>query len=211
MNKLKKLINDPCAYVFIKLHLLCTFLNISFCSLYNRILLFLKGVKTKGNIICNGIPYFFRVPSSEIHIGRDCRINSSFKSNNIGMMTRSRITTNRCGARVIIGDNVGMSAVTISAFNEIIIGDNTMIGGNVLITDSDWHPISPDMRDCYEEAKTSPVNIGKNVFIGTRSIILKGVSIGDNTVIGAGSVVACDIPENVIACGNPCRVIKSLY
>ena len=104
-----------------------------------------------------------------------------------------------------------ISAATISAFRRIVIGDHTLIGGNVLITDSDWHPLDPAMRRIpFAEGRCADVVIGSNVFIGTRSIILKGVTIGDNSVIGAGSVVTRDIPANVIAAGNPCVVVKHL-
>ncbi len=85
-----------------------------------------------------------------------------------------------------------------------------MVGANVLITDTDWHPLDPYKRHKSEFTKTKPVKIGNNVFIGVNSIILKGTEIGDNSVIGAGSVVAGIIPPNVIAAGNPCKVIKTL-
>lgn len=210
MGKMRKVMTDPLSYVFIKWHLLWRALATALCSLYNSFLLSLKGVRCRGTVKCDGLPYFFRVPHSTISLGKGCKINSSFKSNNIGMLSRTRITANKSGARVLIGDNVGMSAATISAFEEIVIGDGTLIGGNVLITDSDWHPIAPDRREQFDEAATAPVKIGRNVFIGTRSVVLKGVTIGDNSVIGAGSVVVKDIPPNVVAGGNPCKVIRSL-
>ena len=157
------------------------------------------------------MPYLSRCPRSVIRVGRDFKINSSFKSNNIGVLSRSRLTTNDTGAQIIIGDRVGVSAVTISAFERITIGDDTLIGGNVLITDSDWHQIDPGERlEGRGQVALAEVKIGRNVFIGTRSIVLKGVTIGDNSIIGAGSVVTRDIPPNVIAAGNPCRVIKRL-
>lgn len=207
---MRKVMADPLSYLFIKWHILWRALATALYSLYNSFLLCSKGVKYRGTVKCDGLPYFFRVPHSSISIGKNCKINSSFKSNNIGLFSRTRITTNRIGARVLIGDNVGMSAVTISAFEEIVIGDGTLIGGNVLITDSDWHPIVPDRRQQFDEAATAPVKIGRNVFIGTRSVVLKGVTIGDNCVIGAGSVVVKDIPANVVAGGNPCKIIRSL-
>lgn len=207
---MRKFLSDPLAFLFLKSFQLMQFLLVFVSSLYNYIIAKLKGVELNGFAKCNGIPYLFRVPGSRIVIGKNNIINSAFKSNNIGLFARSRITTNKRGAEILIGDNVGMSAVTISAFERIEIGDKTLIGGNVLITDSDWHPLDPIYRGQYDKAVTKPVCIGKNVFIGTRSIILKGTVIGDNTVIGAGSVVSGNIPANVIACGNPCRVIKRI-
>lgn len=207
---IKKFLGDPIAYLHLKSFQLFSSIYIYVVSLYTLALAFTKGVKFGNLPKCWGMPYLFRYPYSKIIIGRNFKVNSSFKSNNIGMYSRSRITTNDKYAEVIIGDNVGISATTISSFSKIVIGENTLIGGNVLITDSDWHAIEPEFRTDGKKVRNSPVIIGKNVFIGTRSIILKGVTIGDNSVIGAGSVVTGNIPANVIAAGNPCVVIKSL-
>lgn len=100
--------------------------------------------------------------------------------------------------------------------NRIVIGDNALIAPNVCIYTA-FHPANARERFCdakdgrgYEFCKTqtAPVIIGKDVWIGGGVIILPGVTIGDNVVIGAGSVVTKDIPSNKIAYGNPCRVIK---
>lgn len=207
---MNKFFLDPFAFLFLKNFQFWQCLYVFFCSLYNYVLSGMKGVEMRGWVICKGIPYIFRVPGSKIVLGKCNIINSSYKSNNIGIFMRSRITTNRRGAKIVIGDNVGMSAVTISAFEHIEIGEQTLVGGNVLITDSDWHPLDPLHRHDNSKAATKPVVIGKNVFIGTRAIILKGSVIGDNSVIGAGSVVSGDIPANVVACGNPCKVIRNI-
>ena len=96
--------------------------------------------------------------------------------------------------------------------NRSIIGKDCLFGANVTVVDTDFHHINPALRHnsnaCHRDAK--PVAIGDNVFVGMGAMILKGVSIGDNSVIGAGSVVSKDIPANVIAAGNPCRVIREL-
>jgi acetyltransferase-like isoleucine patch superfamily enzyme len=91
----------------------------------------------------------------------------------------------------------------------IIIGKNTIAGHNLEIIDSDFHNTDPDKRMGHP-CLTKPVNIGDNVFLGSNVKILKGVSIGSNSVIGSGSIVSKSIPSNVIAAGNPCRVIKVL-
>ncbi len=210
-SKFAKFKADPLAYIWLKTFQAWAGTFKLFCSFYTSLLMIAKGIRFESMPCCFGIPYLSRFPSSAISIGRNFKINSSFKSNNIGMLSRSRITTNDKGAEIIIGRNVGVSAVTISAYKRIVLGDNTMIGGNVLITDSDWHQINPaDRLNDTGKPMCADVVIGKNVFIGTRSIILKGVEIGDNAVIGAGSVVAKSIPPNVIAAGNPCVVIKEL-
>lgn len=209
-SKLQKFTSDPVAMMLVKGHEALDRCNRFGSSLFTRLMAHIKGVAIGGGLTCWGIPYLQRVPNSTIRLGRDCSIRSSYKSNNIGCGVRSRLTTNAPGARLEIGDHVGMSSVTISAFQEITIGSHTLLGGNVLITDSDWHPLAPQLRHDARQARTAPVHIGDNVFIGTRAIILKGTTIGDGSVIGAGSVVCGTIPPGVIAAGNPCRVIRPL-
>jgi acetyltransferase-like isoleucine patch superfamily enzyme len=116
------------------------------------------------------------------------------------------------GGEIVIGDNVGISGATINATRSIRIGNNVLIGSGCLITDTDSHPINwhDRINNLNEKTANSPVVIEENVFIGARSIILKGVTIGRNSVIGAGSVVVKSIPENCIAGGNPAKVIKYL-
>ena len=206
-----KVKGDPLAYLWLKPFQMWQRAYKAFCSAWTYLMAKAKGVDIASMPVCDGVPYILRSPYSTIKIGCHFQANSSFKSNNIGILSRSRITTNDHGASIIIGDHVGISAATISAFLRIVIGDYTLIGGNVLITDSDWHPLDPASRRVpYADGRRADVVIGSNVFIGTRSIILKGVTIGDNAVIGAGSVVTRDIPANVIAAGNPCVVVKQL-
>lgn len=90
----------------------------------------------------------------------------------------------------------------------IYIGDHTMIGPNVTIATA-GHPILPELRE-KEMQYNVDVKIGRNVWIGAGAIIVPGVTIGDNTVIGAGSVITKDIPANVVAVGNPCRVMREI-
>ena len=109
---------------------------------------------------------------------------------------------------ITIGDHVLISpGVRISAAREITISDNCMIAGGAYITDSDWHGI-------YDRSlppdTAHPVHLASNVWIGDSAIVCKGVTIGENTIIGAGSVVTHDIPANVIAAGNPAAVVRKL-
>jgi len=96
--------------------------------------------------------------------------------------------------------------VRIGCATGITIGDSCMIASNAYITDSDWHGI----YNRVEVGASAPVEIGRNVWLGDSTIVCKGVSIGDNSIIGAGAVVVGKIPANVIAAGNPARVIKKL-
>lgn len=90
----------------------------------------------------------------------------------------------------------------------IYVGDHVMFAPNVVITTTN-HTINPELRlEQYQYVK--PVHIGNNVWIGSGAVILPGVTIGDNTVIGAGSIVTKDIPANVVAVGNPCRVLREI-
>lgn len=141
---------------------------------------------------------------SYLEIGDDVTFRSRMFSNQMGLNHGCSIAMMKRGAILKIGDGTGFSGVSIGCFERIEIGKNVNVGANALITDSDWHEDDP------RSGGSKPVFIGDNSWIGYGSIILKGVSIGKNTVIGAGSVVVCDIPDNVVAAGNPCRVLKSL-
>lgn len=97
---------------------------------------------------------------------------------------------------------------TVVDDTHIYVGDYTMFGPNVVLATA-GHPILPELRQqAYQY--NMPVHIGKNCWLGAGVIVLPGVTIGDNTVIGAGSVVTKDIPSNVVAVGNPCRVLREV-
>lgn len=109
---------------------------------------------------------------------------------------------------ISIGDYCLISpGVRISSAQSIQLGDNVMLAANVYISDSDWHGIYNRIRP-FRCSK--PVVIGNNVWLGESVIVNKGVTIGENSVVGAGAVVTKDIPANVIAAGNPARVIKTI-
>lgn len=91
---------------------------------------------------------------------------------------------------------------------DIFVGNNVMFGPNVTVS-AGTHPIHPELRSKQAQYNI-PIHIGNNVWIGANSVILPGVNIGDNSVIGAGSIVTKDIPSNVVAVGNPCRVLREI-
>ena len=113
------------------------------------------------------------------------------------------------GAHCHFGNNVYANFnLTLVDDSHIYVGDYTMIAPNVVIATA-GHPILPELREkAYQY--NMPVHIGRNCWIGAGALIMPGVTIGDNTVIGAGSVVTKDIPANVVAVGNPCRVMREI-
>lgn len=116
--------------------------------------------------------------------------------------------TDKLNGSISLGNYILISPGTsIRSAKSIDIGDSTMIASDVVITDSDWHGIY-DRTDYVATPK--PVKIHKNVWIGERSIILKGTRIGENSIIGAGSVVHGDIPPNSVYAGNPAKEVKKL-
>lgn len=113
------------------------------------------------------------------------------------------------GKNVHFGNNVYANFnLTLVDDTHIYVGDNVMFGPNVIVATA-THPISPELR-IKQAQYNMPVIIGKNVWIGANVVILPNVKIGENTVIGAGSVVVKDIPANVVAFGNPCKVIRNI-
>lgn len=129
-------------------------------------------------------------------VGKDCYIEPPLHSN-------------WGGKHCHFGDCVYANFnLTLVDDTHIYIGSNTMIGPNVTIATA-GHPILPELREQAYQFN-APVHIGKNCWLGAGVIVLPGITIGDNSVIGAGSVVTKDIPENVVAVGNPCRVLREI-
>ena len=111
------------------------------------------------------------------------------------------------GRHVHFGRNIYANFnLTLVDDTHIYVGDNTMFGPNVVVATA-GHPILPELRE-KQYQYNMPVRIGRNCWIGAGAIILPGVTIGDDTVVGAGSVVPRDLPEGVVAVGNPCRVLR---
>ncbi len=170
-----------------------------------------NGVKFGKKLKLLGYPFVFKFRNSKIKIGDNCTINSNFFSNFLGLYQRTIIIA-RYGGEIHIGNNVGISGSTIYAWKGIEIGDNTLIGANTKIIDNDFHPVDPVERRKHNIPRgvgQKSVKIGENVFIGCNSLILKGTVIGDNCVVGAGSVVSGVFEDGSIIAGNPAKVIKS--
>lgn len=130
----------------------------------------------------------------------------------LGLYQRCIIVA-RYSGKIKIGENCGISGSTIYAFDSIIIGNCTRIGANCKIIDNDFHPIELEFRHKglnEQYTKRAPITIGNDCFIGMNSIILKGTKLGNNVIVGAGSVVHGEWPDNCIIAGNPAKLIKKL-
>jgi acetyltransferase-like isoleucine patch superfamily enzyme len=179
-----------------RFHILCGYRNMIYALWW--------GIALGKRLSFDGHIYFKRYPKSVIAIGDGCHFRSRENSNLIGIDRPCSISTLTETASIEIGRNCGFTGTVIGAFKCIKIGNNVRCGANTLITDSDWH------NDDFRSGEPSDVTIEDNVWLGEGVKVLKGVRIGQNSVIGAGSVVTRAIPENVIAAGNPCKVIKQI-
>lgn len=183
-------------------------------KIYNRIcnIFILKKNKVtwSADLKINGRIYIRN--NGNLIIGSNFRANSGEKHNPIGGDTILRLIVGNKGS-LQIGNNVGISNSTIVCQNRIEIGDYVFVGGGCKIWDTDFHSIDPIERrhNGDKQVKTAPIKIGDYAFIGGCSIILKGVSIGKNSIIAAGSVVTKSIPDDEIWGGNPANYIKKLF
>ena len=129
-------------------------------------------------------------------LGENCYVESPFYAN-FG------------GRHVHFGNGIYANFnLTLVDDTHIYVGDHTMFGPNVTIATA-GHPVCPELREQGLQYNM-PVHIGRNCWLGAGVIVLPGVTIGDNAVIGAGSIVTKDIPPNVVAVGNPCRVLREI-
>lgn len=143
-----------------------------------------------------------------MEIGDDFHLVSEPRRSAITQFSRGQFTVFP-GAIIQLGKHVGLNGTAITSKRRIVIGDDTMIASNVIIVDSDFHVKWPtESRWNSSTAEfDEEVIIGSNVWIGMNTLVLKGSRIGDNSIIGAGSVVNGEIPANCIAAGNPARVL----
>nr|WP_294786831.1 acyltransferase [uncultured Flavobacterium sp.] len=189
-----------------------------------KILSFYLKMKYNDRLIVNGpirilgdLPVFKLPGNGKITLGQKVVLNSDSENTNTALTNKCTLV---CGlnGNINIGDSSMLNGVSVTSYLKVNIGSNCQIASCTLITDTDFHPISPEMR--YRESmghkidhnlvNKKEVNIEDNVWIGWGCTILKGVTIGENSIIAAGSVVVSDIPKNVIAGGNPAIVKKQI-
>ena len=170
-----------------------------------------NGVKHQG-FRTSGLPYVMVARGGKCTIGDNFAMNNGAKGNPIGSFRRCTFVVDR-GATLTIGDNVGISQAALVCHKSITILNNVKIGGGTCIYDTDFHSLDPQIRagsDDIRHRAEKPVLIKSNAFIGAHCIILKGVTIGENSIVGAGSVVTKSVPDNQIWAGNPARFIREI-
>ena len=165
------------------------------------------------NFTTQGMPYIHVTKDSTFSVGENFKMNNTKQANPIGRESKCSFVA-VSGGSLIIGKNVGISSSSIVCHNNIKIDDNVIIGGNCCIYDTDFHSLSSsnrlDQKNDILNARTKPVHIKKNCFIGAHTTILKGVTMGENSVLGAGSVLTKNIPDNEIWAGNPAVLIRKI-
>ncbi len=170
-----------------------------------------KRIKVGQNVVING--HIFLSGTSKVTIGDNVYINSNERSNPIGGNVRCYFKTLRDG-KIFIGDGCRLSNIAITSLSKVEIGSNVYLGGGGKIYDTDFHSLDYNERIAgggrEASVKSAPIRICDGAFIGAHSIILKGVTIGEKAIIGAGSVVTKNIPACEIWAGNPARFIRKI-
>lgn len=187
----------------------------------NKIILDINNVDYGKNLRIYNRFYISKHKNAKLTIGDYFTFTSGESFNPLCRNIRGSIYLPEENSELIIGNNVGISSACLWAKNSITIKDNVKIGGDCILMDTDAHNLDYKIRRSNEiahngisidslTANSKPIIIEKDVLIGTRCIILKGVTIGERSIIGSGSVVTKSIPSDCVAAGNPCKVIKML-
>jgi len=174
-----------------------------------RLLFAMNGIPWQRGWRIYGVPIIQKHRHSQMRFGSGLGLRSSVRSNPIGPNHPVIMVTWQAGAVLEIGTNFAMTGGTICAAERIIIKNSVAVGANTTIIDTVFHPLDPQVRRLHpQDARTAPILIEDDVFIGMNSLILKGVTIGKGSVVGAGSVVTKDVPPGVIVAGNPARIVR---
>lgn len=156
----------------------------------------------------SGRIYIDTAPTASIQIGQGVCIKSSYKANPVAGVFTKLIAARK--GQICIGDRVGISNATVYAFDKITIEDDVLIGADAKLYDCDFHPIDFADRIAGKEPNARPICIQQGAFLGAGVTVLKGVTIGAHSVVGAGSVVTKDIPAGEIWGGAPAQFIKRI-
>ena len=179
-------------------------------SYYNCYLRIHPGIHLQGWITVTGRMAWKIDPRAHVEIGSGVRIHSGHLLNGFGGH-RIAIVWVLAGGRLMLGERSGFSSSTIVCAESVTVGPKVMIGGACDIFDTDFHPLNVEDRIGHRlPGRTAPIDIKEGAFIGGRTIIMKGVSIGEGSVIGAGSVVSKLVPNGEIWAGNPARMVGAV-
>ena len=175
-----------------------------------RLMFAVNGIPWGHRWRIHGMPIIQKHRKSVMRFGNGLGLRSTGRSNPLGPNRPTILCTWRPNAMLEVGDDFGMTGGTICAAENITIGNHVKIGANTTVMDTNFHPLDPDIRRIRpQNAKTAPIAIEDDVFIGMNCIILKGVRLGKGCVVGAGSVVTKDVPAGSIAGGNPACFLKN--
>jgi len=184
-------------------------------SIFKSYLFFLTKAKNVdvaiGKVNLVGLPVITAASNSILRVGDNVTFVSSRYFNPIGLNKRTNIRLLRNKSKLVIGNNTGLSGVTICCEKEITIGNNVGFGANCIIIDTDFHNFrAKEQKDFDDPAlvPVEPVVIEDNVKIGMNVTILKGVSIGNGTIIAANSTVVKSCPPDSFLAGNPAKIIN---
>lgn len=164
-------------------------------------------------LMLNNVTFGKRVTGNSLYIKNTGNIvigdNVKLNSYSVGEPFRTGLSTHTPEARIEIGDHCIFNGAMLHCRTKIIIGNYCMFGPGVRIIDNDSHRVSPEILERRKSPNSKPIEIGNNVWIGLNCLVLKGVKVGNNSIVAAQSVVTKSIPENVIVAGNPAKIVKS--
>lgn len=191
---------------------------INIIKIYFLRLFFFKKLTVDSTVKVLGVLPYFKIPKmGKILIKENVVLNSDFKNTNTALTYRCKFVTGYNGV-IFIGENTMLNGVCVVSYESVEIGSDCQIASSTMISDTDFHPVAPDIRLKQVRGEIFPfssvgkkkIKIGNNVWIGWNCTILKGVDIGSNSIVAAGSVVlAGAYPAGSLIAGNPAKVIKN--
>ena len=178
---------------------------------FARVQFALSGLEWGTGWKVYGRPIVQRHRKSRISIGDGLEIRSFPRSNPLAPNHPVVFATRERGAELELGDDCGLTSTTLVAADRVRLGDRVQVGANSTIVDTDFHPLTPERRnENFLDGEVASVTVEDDVFIGMESLVMKGVRIGEGSVVGAGSVVTQDVPPRTVVAGNPATVVREL-
>lgn len=173
-----------------------------------------RGVETElGYVTLVGMPSIERAEGARIIIGNGVTLVSDATANTAGINHPVILSAEGPGSVITIGDGVGISGASIVTCSTVEIGEGTMLGANCNIYGTDFHCVEAEERTKQKstaDAPTKPIKIGKRCWLASNVTVLKGVTIGDEAVVGAMSLVTKDVETKTIVGGVPAKIVRHL-